>query len=39
VQDRVVVVIVGVGRRKDKRDAYAVTRDLISDLEEMEFDD
>ena len=34
-QDRVVVVIVGVGRRKegDKRDVYAVTQDLISDLE------
>ncbi len=33
-QDRVVVVIVGVGRRKegDKRDVYAVTQDLISDL-------
>ena len=34
-QDRVVVVIVGVGRSKegDKRDVYAVTQDLISDLE------
>ena len=39
-QDQVLVVIVGVGRRKegDKRDIYAVTQDLISDLE-MEFDD
>ena len=34
-QDRVMVVIVGVGRRKegDKRDVYAVTQDLISDLD------
>ena len=33
-QDRVVVVIVGVGRRKegDKRDIYAVTQDLIADM-------
>lgn len=32
--DQVVVVIVGIGRRKegDKRDVYAVTQDLISDL-------
>ena len=42
-QERVVVVIVGVGRRKegDKRDVYAVIQDLISDLainlEEDEF--
>ena len=33
-QDRVVVVIVGVGRRKegDKRDDYAVTQDMIADM-------
>lgn len=33
-QDRVLVVIVGVGKRKeeDKRDVYTVTQDLISDL-------
>ena len=33
-QDRVMVVIVGIGRRKegDKRDVYAVIQDLISDL-------
>jgi mRNA interferase RelE/StbE len=33
-QNQVVVVIVGVGRRKeeDTRDVYAVTQDLISDL-------
>ncbi len=33
-QDQVVVVIVGVGRRKegDKRDVYAVIQDLISDM-------
>ena len=33
-QDRVVVVIVGVGRSKegDKRDVYAVTQDLIADM-------
>lgn len=33
-QDRVVVVIVGIGRRKegDKRDVYTVTQDLISNL-------
>jgi mRNA interferase RelE/StbE len=33
-RDQVVVVIVGIGRRKegDKRDVYAVTQDLISDL-------
>jgi mRNA interferase RelE/StbE len=33
-QERVVVAIVGIGRRKDgdKRDVYAVTQDLISEL-------
>jgi len=33
-QERVVVAIVGIGRRKegDKRDIHAVTQDLISDL-------
>ena len=33
-QEQVVIVIVGIGRRKegDKRDVYAVTQDLISKL-------
>jgi mRNA interferase RelE/StbE len=33
-QDQIVVVIVGIGRRKegDKQDVYAVTQDLISKL-------
>ncbi|MGL5060598.1 MAG: type II toxin-antitoxin system RelE family toxin [Microcoleus sp.] len=42
VQDRVLVVVVGIGRRKegDKRDVYTVTMRLLADLMlESESDD